>query len=286
LKDQAKNLRKLANFRENTSRVIAITSGKGGVGKTILTANLAIALAKKGKKVLVLDADLGLANIDVVLGLNPKYNLQHLIYGEKSIDEIMVDGPEGIKILPASSGIQELTELSSEEVEKILSFIKDLDKKFDFLLIDTAAGITKNVINFSAAASEIIVILTPEPTSLTDGYAVIKVINKKTKRTKFNLLINMVKNEKEADEIFARMSLATNRFLHISPDYLGYILYDKDLILSIKQQIPVLELYPYALSSRCIKLLAEKLLNLDMEFKLQGNIRTFFRRLANLLKKE
>jgi flagellar biosynthesis protein FlhG len=164
------------NRRSNT-RIIAITSGKGGVGKTSIVANLGYAFGQLGKKVLILDADLGLGNLDILLGLAPKYNLSHVITGEKNITEITLEGPGNIKILPASSGIQELTLLTTKQRDHILAELDLLIEPVDILLIDTAAGISSNVMHFNAAAQEIIVVVAPEPTSITDAYALMKVLS-------------------------------------------------------------------------------------------------------------
>ena len=240
-------------------RVIAVTSGKGGVGKTNISVNLAYFLSKLKKKVLMLDADVGLANIDVVLGLTPQYNLYHVLRGEKSIREIMVEGPGGMLILPAASGIQEMTNLSQGNRLTLLDEVKTLQERVDFMLIDTGAGIASHVMYFNMAAQEIIVIATPEPTSITDAYALIKVLHQQHAKEHFRLLINMVKTETEAKEVFTRLNQATNHFLNISIEYLGYVTYDEHISESIRKQQPFVTLFPNAPATKCLRKLAEKI---------------------------
>jgi len=244
------------------ARVISITSGKGGVGKTNVTANLAYALSQIGKKVLVVDADLGLANIDILLGLTPKYNLQHVITGKKRLSEVIISGPGGIKILPASSGVEELTSLSSEQKRRLVVEFSYLDDSYDFLLIDTAAGISSNVIYFNLAASEVIVLLEPDPTSFTDCYAMIKVLSIKYGMNRFKILLNNISTESEAREVFEKLHLVTDRFLQVNLEYLGFVFHDKKLREAVRLQRAVVEAFPYSKSSRCfyqiVKSLCEK----------------------------
>jgi len=181
-------------------RVIAITSGKGGVGKTNVAANLAYHLSQMRKKTLILDADMGLANIDVILGIAPKYNLYHVLRGEKALADVIVDGPGGMKILPATSGIPEMAELSRGEKLALIDELDGLGSDLDFMLIDTAAGIAGNVIYFNVAAREIIVVVSPEPTSITDAYALIKILYNNHGEKRFMLLVNIAKNSNEASQ--------------------------------------------------------------------------------------
>ena len=241
-------------------RVISVGSGKGGVGKTNVVANLAFAFTRLGKRVLVFDADLGLANMDVLLGLTPRYTVQHLLNRQKSIFEILIPGPGGMSILPASSGVWELVDL--EESQKIL-LLQELDllaEAVDILLIDTAAGISSNVLYFNLAAEESIVVVTPEPTSITDAYALIKVLSTKYRKDHFTILVNSVQNSQEAKETFKKISMVVDRFLgSISVDYLGFVPFDEKLPLAVKHQRPVLEIYPQALSSRSFMEMAKRL---------------------------
>ncbi|MCP4687819.1 MAG: MinD/ParA family protein, partial [Desulfobacterales bacterium] len=214
----------------NETRVIAVTSGKGGVGKTNVVANLGYSLQNLGKKVMIFDADLGLANLDVLLGLAPKFNLSHVIAGEKSLAEVVVRGPGNMLILPASSGIQELTKLSVQQKIKILTDLDFIIDDIDILLIDTAAGISSNVMDFNLTAQEIMVVVTPEPTAITDAYALMKVLSMKYAQNHCLMLVNQATSAKEADDIFRQLNLVAERFLDISIDYCGYILSDDKLV--------------------------------------------------------
>lgn len=257
---------------------IAVSSGKGGVGKSNLVANLAIALRKLGNEVMILDADLGLSNIDVLFQMAPKYNIQHVLSGQMSLQEAIAEGPYGIKILPASSGIQELTALDEFQRLKILGEFDSFDGKVDILLIDTAAGISENVAFFCVAAQEIIIITAPEPTAVTDAYALIKVLSTRYQERKFNVLINSVSGYDESMEIFKRLSMTTERFLNVSIDYLGYIPFDESVKKAVKMQRAFIDIYPNSPASRKITELAPKILN--MEGKIKGSLQFF---IGNLL---
>ena len=262
------------------ARVIAITSGKGGVGKTSIVANLGYAFTRQGKKVLILDADLGLGNLDVLLGLAPKYNLSHVIMGEKRIEDILVEGPGRMKILPASSGIQELTNLTREQKIEIFTQLDSLVDSVDILFIDTAAGISSNVMDFNATAQEIVVVVSPEPTSITDAYALMKVLSLKYSEKVCKLLVNMTTRPEEGREVFRQLHLVTNRFLDITSDYLGCILYDDKVTKGVKNQKIVSELYPDTQASRCFKDLARKIANSPPEKLPQGGSNLFWKHLV------
>ena len=244
---------------KNNARVIAITSGKGGVGKTNIVANLGYALSKLGKRVLIMDADLGLANLDVLLGLAPKYNFSHVIMGTKSINEITMKGPGGIEILPASSGIQELTKLTKEQSIRFLTELDILLDSFDILLIDTAAGISSNVMYFNSTAQEILVIVSPEPTSITDAYALMKVLSLKYSQNYFKLVVNQASSKEEALEVYRQLNLVAERFLDISIEYMGHVIHDVNIAKSVRQQKIVGEIYPDTIASKCFNSLATKI---------------------------
>lgn len=248
--------------RAKTKRVIAITSGKGGVGKTNLVANLAYAFTSKGERTLILDADLGLGNIDVILGLTPKYNLSHVVAGQKSLEEILVEGPDGIKVLPASSGIEEMTNLSRNQKLMLLRDLEQLMEEVDVVLIDTAAGISSNVMYFNSVAQNIVVVVSPEPTSITDAYAVIKLLFTKYKRDKFYLVANFVRSSKEGTEIYRQLRLVTDRFLKIELKYLGQVFLDDNIPTCVKWQKILVKDYPESVASRCFLSLAERLISL------------------------
>jgi flagellar biosynthesis protein FlhG len=249
----------LERSTDTGTRVIAVTSGKGGVGKTNIVANLAYTLTQCGQNVLVFDADLGLGNMDVLLGKAPRYNLSHVIKGEKNIEEIIVRGPGGMLILPTSSGVQHMTELTPAQRIRVLSALDTLMKGVDVLLIDTAAGISSNVMYFNVTAQEVIVVVTPEPTSITDAYALMKVMSLKYQEKKFNLLVNMVSGEAEAKDVYRQLSMVSQRFLDISIDYLGYIPRDKELTRCVRGQQLIREKRPSAAASRSFDTIARSL---------------------------
>lgn len=241
------------------TRVIAVTSGKGGVGKTNIVANLGYTFARMGKKVLILDADLGLGNLDVLLGLAPKYNLSHVIMGEKSIDDIIVQGPGNMLILPASSGIQELTQLTSEQKVRILSELDKVIDSVDLLLIDTAAGISTNVMDFNVTAQEIIVVVSPEPTAITDAYALMKVLSLKYAEKCCKVIVNLAGTTQQGREVFRQLNLVAEKFLDMTVDYLGSVLFDAKMTKGVKQQKLVSDLYPDTHASKCFEDLARKI---------------------------
>jgi len=263
-------------------RVISISSGKGGVGKTNVATNLGYSLALEGKKVLVLDADLSLANVDVLLGLTPRFNLHHVFQGEKSLQEILVTGPGNIAILPASSGILELSDLSDSQKLYFLSEMEALASKIDILLVDTAAGINNNVIYFTLAAQERIILLTPEPTSLTDAYALIKVLSSRYGVKAVRILVNSARSEQEALSVFRKLSQVIDRFLDsLSLDFLGFILHDEHVAKAVRQQRLVAELYPKSTAGNSFAALARKLLADPPEPRADGNIKFFWQGLMN-----
>jgi flagellar biosynthesis protein FlhG len=294
--DQAAGLRKLVNMETTVPletvaketllrtplRVISVTSGKGGVGKTSITANLAVAFQKLNKRVLILDADLGLANMDIMLGINPRYTIGNVLSGEKSLEDVIVTTPTGFKLLPAASGMQELTELGEDQKRFLLNELDAINEDFDIILIDTSAGISSNVMYFNFAAMERLVVLTNEPTSLTDAYALIKVLTNKYNQKKFKVLINLVQDASEADRIFRSLSIAVDKYLQSpSLDYIGWIPYDKMIPKAIRRQKPLMDTHPDALASKSIMALAERMLYKEEELNFEGDIKFFWRRLLN-----
>lgn len=266
--------------RKPHARVIAITSGKGGVGKTNIVANLGFAFSRLGKKVLILDADLGLGNLDVLLGVAPRYNISHVIRGDKAIEEILEDGPGNLRILPAASGIQELTQLAHEQKMQFFSDLDRLIDDMDILLIDTAAGISSNVMDFVVMAHEIIVVVSPEPTSITDAYALMKVLSLKYAEKSCRLLVNMVASAREAQDVFRQLGLVTDRFLDIHIDYLGHVLRDDQLTRGVKHQRLVCDLYPDAKASHCFGDLARRMARLGPSSRPKGNTNLFWQHLV------
>lgn len=262
-------------------RVISVTSGKGGVGKSNVVSNLAIALSAQGKKVLLIDADLGLGNLDVLLGLSPTYNLNHVMSGEKTVMEILIDGPAGIKIIPAGTGVQELTSLGQHEKLKLLDELDMLEEQFDIMIIDTEAGISENVTYFTVAAQEIFVVVTPEPTSITDAYALIKLLATRYSEHHFKVLVNMAKDSEDALEVFRKLANVAGRFLDISLDYLGCVVKDEKVVEAVKRQKAVTELFPDSEASACFATLAKRVIENKRQSGVKGNIQFFFRRMMD-----
>lgn len=261
------------------ARVIAVTSGKGGVGKTNVVANLAYGFTQLGSRVLVLDADLGLANLDVLLGLVPQYTLRHVLGGEKHVSEVVLKGPGGMQILPASSGAEELAALDDSQRLSLLAQVEELEKNTDILLIDTAAGISSNVIYFNVAAQEILVIASPEPTSITDAYALMKVLFLNHGEKKFRLLVNFVQKEREALHVFEKLSVALDRFLNVSLDYVGCIPLDENMPRAVRRQRLVSECYPNSPASRSFARLTQEIaVEAGVPFP-KGNVQFFWRTL-------
>lgn len=259
-------------------RVIAVASGKGGVGKTNVTANLAVALAQRGRRVCVLDADLGLANLDVLLGLSPKLSLLHVLRGERRLPEVIVDGPAGIRLIPAASGFEELTALGPEDRLRLLGELDTLDASVDVLLVDTAAGISSNTLYFTAGAAEVLVVLTPEPTALTDAYALVKVLAARYGRREFMVVVNMAANAADADATFSRFARVAQRFLRVQLEYQGWVPYDDALPRSVRHQQPVVLGAPGTPASVALVDLARRLTARPASTA-QGGVQFLFERL-------
>ncbi|MBT8328137.1 MAG: MinD/ParA family protein [Desulfofustis sp.] len=263
-----------------TTKVISVTSGKGGVGKTAVVSNIGICLARAGSKVLILDADLGLANIDVVFGLTPAYNLNHFFSGEADLESIMVKGPYDIHILPAGSGLQSFIQLESDHKLKLLDGLDSLKINFDYLLIDTEAGISENVTYFNTAAQEIILVTTPDPTAITDVYALMKLLSTRYHEKHFNLVVNLVAHEDEALDVYRKLSIVSNRYLDISIDYLGSIPTDQQMTEAIRKQQAIVELFPNSSSAASFNALAERLAIMVTRRYPKGSVQFFWKQLV------
>lgn len=257
--DQAQNLRniiKKQNQQSGIARVITVTSGKGGVGKTSISVNLAILLSKMGKRVILLDADFGLANIEIMLGIRPEYSLADLFIKGKSIVEIITQGPEGIGFISGGNGIQELTNLTKDQILYLNQKLFELDKLADFIIIDTGAGISDSVLDFVSASSEVFLVATPEPTSITDAYALLKTLNRRTEfvadETTIKVISNRVNSFNEGKELYNKLSVVVGKFLSIQLEFLGSIPKDPNVSKAVIQQNPCSLLYPNSASSKAI----------------------------------
>lgn len=251
--------RKPRSSAKKIAKTIAVASGKGGVGKTSFVANLAIALAQANKKVIILDADLGLANIDVVFGVRPKRNLLDVIKGGYKLEEILVNGPCGVQIIAGGSGISELAYLSEDHAKRLFSEMRYLEDKTDYLIIDTGAGIGENVIRFCISSDEIVIITTPEPTALADAYGIIKILSMTKPESKVNVLVNRVSKDSEGEFVFQRLSSVTNNFLGFKIFNLGYVPDDLNVSLSIRQQTPLLLFSPMSPAAKKIREIAKSI---------------------------
>ena len=283
--DQTATLRQAVAIRtpDRVVRVVAVTSGKGGVGKTNVTANLAVALAHLGRRVMVLDADVGLGNLDVLLGLTPPYTLADVLSGRRRLREVVFPGPGGIRVLPAGSGFQNLTALSDHQIRELQSEMDELQEETDVLLIDTGAGIGRNVTSFATMAQDIIVVATPEPTSLTDAYALMKVLSTQYSERRFRLLVSMTRTPTDGGDVYRKLSLVAERFLHISIDFLGSIPYDPRLTEAVCQQRPLVELYPQSKAAQAFLGLAHDLAEWPLPESPKGGLQFFW---GSLLRKD
>jgi flagellar biosynthesis protein FlhG len=267
--------------KHNPVQVIAVSGGKGGVGKSNVSINLAIALSEMGRRVVVLDADLGLANIDVLLGITANRNLADVLSGECSLREVLVDGPGGTRIVPASSGTQRMTQLSTMEHAGLVNAFSELGDDIDVLIVDTAAGISEGVISFLRASQELLLVVCDEPTSITDVYALIKLMNREYGTTRFRILANQVRNEQEGKHLFEKLTRVTERFLDVALHYTGFVPYDEAVKKAVQRQRAVLEAYPRAKASLAIKTLAQKVDNWPLPTSPRGHLEFFVERLVD-----
>lgn len=276
--DQASGLRQMRRLKP--VKVIAVSAGKGGVGKSNVSVNISVALAKMGKKVLLMDADLGLANIDIMLGLHAKYNLSHVVQGTCRLSDILLDGPEGIRIIPAASGKENMAELSTTEHAGIINAFNELTDDVDYMIIDTAAGISDTVLSFVRSSQEVIVVVCDEPTSLTDAYALIKVMSKRYGWSHFHILANMVRSLREGRELYHKLFRVSEHFLDVHLDYMGAIPFDERVHDAIKKQKPVLLAYPESSAARTFVSLAETVDAWEIHETVGGNTSFFLERLV------
>jgi len=262
-------------------RVLAVASGKGGVGKTNVSVNLATALAQDGKKVLVMDADLGLANVDVMLGLQPRFNLSHVISGECQLEEVIVSAPGGIMVIPAASGVQKMAELEPAEHAGLIRAFSELSLDVDVLLVDSAAGISDSVVSFTKAAQEVIVVVCDEPASITDAYALIKLLNREHGIRRFRVLANMAHTPQEGRELFAKLLRVTDRFLdNVVLDFVGAVPYDPYLRKAVQKQRSVVATYPRSKAAQAFRSMGKKIEGWPMPTAAGGTLEFFVERLV------
>ncbi|HHW14737.1 MAG TPA: MinD/ParA family protein, partial [Firmicutes bacterium] len=252
-------LREVAEVQPPRMRVVTVASGKGGVGKTNLVVNLGIALARRGLQVGVLDADLGLANIDIVLGVVPPYNLVHVLRGEKTIGEIMLLGPEGMRIFAGGSGFYELANVAQWHLDRFIGGLRELDGTMDFCLVDTGAGIGRQVMSFVTAAQEAVVVTTPEPTAVTDAYGLVKTLALHNPEAVVRVVVNMVENQPEGAAVFDRLQTVARRFLGLELQYLGCVEWDPAVSRAVREQRPFVVGAPHSRAARAVQRLAEAL---------------------------
>lgn len=264
----------------NFPMVLSVTSGKGGVGKTNMSVNLAYTLSMAGKKVVLLDADLGLANVDVILGLAPQHNLFHLFHEDMTLDKILFDTPYGFRILPASSGVSDMVDLDRGQKLDLLDAMDTLEDEVDYLIVDTGAGINDNVLYFNLAVQERLLVITPEPTSLTDAYALIKVLKLHHGVERFRILVNMVKDQKGAKDVYLKLLNACDHFLDgISLDLVGFVPYDPNVRNSVIAQVPFCHKFPKTPASVAVRQAAKKLDAWKVTPNTDGNIKFFWKKL-------
>jgi flagellar biosynthesis protein FlhG len=293
--DQAEKLRKIVKeqnlARRHISRVITVTSGKGGVGKSSIAVNLAIALSRLGKRVVIIDADFGLANIEVMLGIRPTYNLADLMFRGKNLSDIITPGPENIGFISGGSGIQELTNLSKDQIIYLIRKLVELDQTVDIVIIDTGAGIADSVLEFVAASSEILLVATPEPTSITDAYALLKTLNRKSEfsidDTIIKIIANRVTPDEDGEEIYEKLNIVVSRFLKLKLEYLGHIPVDNSVSKAVMRQKPAISDYPNSSFSKTITSFARQLSDSepDIEQGKKGIAQLFSNLLRSRIKK-
>jgi flagellar biosynthesis protein FlhG len=265
--------------RMHPVQVIAVTGGKGGVGKTNVAVNLSLALAERGRQVMLLDADLGLANVDVLLGLAPQKNLANVIKGQCELQDVLLRGPRGISIVPAASGCQRMSHLMPAQHAGIIQAFSDVDEKLDVLVIDTASGIGDSVISFIRASREVLMVVCDEPASLTNTYALIKMLSHFYGMNRFRILVNMTQSPQEGPDLFARLTRVTNLFLDVSLQYVGAVPYDECLRKAVRKQRAVYDAFPRSQCSLAFKSIAQKIDAWPLPVNPRGHLEFFGERL-------
>lgn len=270
--DQAKDLRRIVDMQRKPARggyglrSLAVLSGKGGAGKSNISVNLSLALAGRGKRVVLLDADLGMANVDLLCGLSPKFSLAHVVRGEKQVRDILLPLGENLSVLPGGPGVRELADLDENLLLKLIDSMSVLEGMADILVVDTGAGIHRNTISFGAASDAVLLVTTPEPTSIRDAYGVLKALASATAgKTEVTVVVNMAASPEEGEDVADRIRSAASQFLGLAPAFGGTVLRDEAVALSVKRRTPVLSAYPDSDASRCIRAVAGRILGLEDE---------------------
>lgn len=277
--DQAQGLRQI--IERPPVQVLAVASGKGGVGKTSLSINLAFALAQAKKRVVLLDADLSLANIDVMLGLQPEYNIAHVLNGNCGINDIVVSLAERVSLIPAASGISQLSQLSEAQSAGIVRAFSDLTTPLDILIVDSAAGISTNVTNFARCSNQMVIVVCDEPASITDAYALMKVLSREHEVDRFNILVNMVRGQQDGKRLFHQIEKVTQRFLGIDLSYLGSIPYDDCFRRAAQNQQIAVSQFPNTQAAKAMNQVAQTVANWPKELETRGGIEFFVERLLS-----
>jgi len=275
--DQASGLRRMQELKQ--VKVIAVSGGKGGVGKTNVSLNTSIALAQLGKRVLVLDADLGLANVDVMLGLRVQRNISHVLSGDCELDDIIIDGPSGIKIIPATSGTQSMVDLTSAEHAGLIRAFSEMQTEFDVLVVDTAAGISDMVLSFSRASQDVMLVVCDEPTSITDCYALMKLLSRDHGVFKFKVVANMVRSQREGQQLFAKLTKVTDRFLDVALELVAIVPFDENIRKSVRKQKAIVEAFPDSPASQAFKELANNVCKWPIPHQPSGHLEFFIEQL-------
>lgn len=262
-------------------RVIAVTGGKGGIGKTTISVNLAIAFARLKKKVLLFDADLGLANVDVMLGLHPEKNIHDFLSGQCDLRDICMQGPHGIKIIPSTSGIQEMADLNSAQTIELIRSFSSLTDTVDIMIVDLASGISSQVIDFTHAAQDVLMVVCNDPASLMDSYAMIKVLHQKYNRNRFGIIVNKVKSPYEGHDVFNKFQAATAKFINVSMHYLGHIPQDDFIGMAARERVAIVDQFPQSQAALAFHQLCQGINRWQNDMPLTGGIQFFFERLVH-----
>ncbi|NMA84740.1 MAG: MinD/ParA family protein [Epulopiscium sp.] len=292
--DQATRLRMMVNQHHNEqkdyakkAKVVTVTSGKGGVGKTNITINTALTLAQQGKKVVILDADLGLSNIEVLLGVIPTATLSDLIFGQKNVKDILTSGPLGVQFISSGSGVDDLVHLNSSQIQEFINKLQPLEEMADIVLIDTGAGVSDTVMQFIQASDETVVVVTPEPTSITDAYALIKTVRNNARvkgfLPKIHLLVNRADTLAEGQEVFNKIFQASRKFLNMPVYHLGSVPYDRKVIEAVKLQKPFCLSYPDSAATKAIRTIGRSLIDLPHEPAKNTGLGEFMKKLFHLI---